>query len=390
MKNKKICFFTNSMFKLGGEQRIVSILANGLVKSGFEVTIIIKNNEDINYEMYKLSKSIKLYFLHNKYKFKLNNNILFEYLRLLNRKTGIFKNNKKLIKHFFASNKMFCELKNFFINNKFDYVIGVAGDRSFILSYLKKYISGRLIFWNHQAITAHFKNKGTRYYNEEKFIIPLFKNFDKIILLSKDDQKLLKKYYSIDSTVIYNCKSFSSKFKSNLNNGKFIAIGRLTYQKGFDLLIDAMKNFSNHNLVYKLDIYGEGKDYKKLKRKIKKYHLDNNISILPPCVNIEKIYVNYDAFLMSSRYEGFGLVTIEAMECGLPIIAFDIPVNKEIIKNKVNGILVPSYDTSLYSKTMLEFANSYELRKKYANNTMLSLKNFTEEQMLENWLKILI
>ena len=140
---KKICFFTNSMFKIGGEQRITSIIVNELVKNNYDVTIIIKCNENIDYSLYNLSKKVKLIFLNMKYDFRLNNIKLFENLRIINRKYGIFKYNKFIIRHFFCSNKLLRRLKNILKNNNFDVVVGVAGDRSFILCCLKKYICGK-------------------------------------------------------------------------------------------------------------------------------------------------------------------------------------------------------------------------------------------------------
>ena len=161
---KKICFFTNSMFKIGGEQRITTLIANGLIKNNYDVTIIIKCKEKIDYSLYNLSKKVHLVFLNMNYDFRLNNIVFFEKLRVINRKIGIFKNSKKIIRHFFCSNKLLYKLKEFFSNNKYDVVIGVAGDRSFILSYLKEYINGKLIFWNHMNFDAHFKNSNSRYY----------------------------------------------------------------------------------------------------------------------------------------------------------------------------------------------------------------------------------
>ncbi len=67
-----------------------------------------------------------------------------------------------------------------------------------------------------------------------------------------------------------------------------------------------------------------------------------------------EVYLNHDIFLISSRYEGFGLVTLEAMECGLPVIGFDIPANKELITNGNNGFLVPCYNVLEYAKTSVK------------------------------------
>lgn len=185
---KKVCLFVNSMFKVGGEQRITSLLVNGLIEKGIDVSIIIKCNEKVDNRLYNLSKKANLIFLNYSYDFRLNNIKLFEFLRKINRKTGIFSNNKRLIRHFFCSNKMLKDLKKILKENKFDVIIGVAGDRSFILSYLHKYLNhAKLIFWNHASTLAHFKEKNSRYVHEEKFIKPLFNNFDDVVSLIKYD-----------------------------------------------------------------------------------------------------------------------------------------------------------------------------------------------------------
>ncbi len=386
---KKICFFSNSMFKIGGEQRITSIIANELVKNNYDVTIIIKCNEQIDYSLYDLSKKIRLIFLNMNYDFRLNNIKLFEYLRILNREYGILKYNKFIIRHFFCSNKILRKLKEIFKNNKFDVVIGVAGDRSFILSYLKKYIKGKLIFWNHMNFDAHFKNKKSRYYNEESFIKPLFKNFDSIINLNKDDVIKFKKYYNINSIAINNCKSFISNEKSSLNNNKFISCGRLVEQKGFEYLIEIMKLFVMNNKEYILDIYGDGPLRDKLINKIKEYGLSNYVNIYPTNKNIEKLYPNYDLYLNTSIYEGFGLVTLEALECGLPVIGFDIPANRTIIDNNKTGKLIKRYDIKEYARILLKLVKEKNILMQYQNNIESSIKKFNKETVIKEWINII-
>ena len=77
---KKICFFTNSMFKLGGEQRITTEIANGLTNLGYDVTILIKQKEHIDLNLYGLSNKIHISFLDVNYDFRLNNIAFFEKL----------------------------------------------------------------------------------------------------------------------------------------------------------------------------------------------------------------------------------------------------------------------------------------------------------------------
>lgn len=389
MKKKRICFFANSMFKIGGEQRITTIIINELIKKNYDVTVIIKCSEEPDYSLYNLSKKVKLIFLNMNYDFRLNNIKLFEFLRNINRKKGIFKNNKILIRHFFCSNKLLNKLKIIFKNNDYDIVVGIAGDRSFILSYLKKYINGKLIFWNHMNFDAHFKNKETRYYNEESFIKPLFKNFDSIITLNEDDVIKFKKYYNVESKVIYNCKSFESKLKSNLNNKKFISCGRLVEQKGFEHLIEIMRLFILKNKEYTLDIYGDGPLKDKLISKINDYGLSNYINLYPSNRNVEKLYINYDLYLNTSIYEGFGLVTLEALECGLPVVAFDIPANRTLIEDNKTGKIIECYNEKKYSKEVLNMVQNRELLEKYQKNMEKSIKKFSRDEVIKEWINIL-
>ncbi len=386
---KKICFFVNSMFKIGGEQKITSLIVNELIKNNYDVTIIIKCSETIDYSLYNLSKKVNLKFLNMKYDFRLNNISLFEKLRIINRKTGIFKNRKKLIRHFFCSNKMLRKLKEIFQNNEFDVVVGVAGDRSFILSYLKDYIKGKLIFWNHMNFDAHFKNKGSRYYNEESFILPLIKRFDNIINLNEDDTEKFKKHYNVNSEVIYNCKSFNSKIKSNLNNNKFISCGRLVSQKGFEHLIEIMKIFVSKNKDYKVDIYGEGPLKESLLNKIDKYKLNDYIKIFPECKNIEKVLPKYDVYLNTSVHEGFGLITLEALECGLPVFAFDIPANKSLVIDNKTGRLIKCYDAEEYANELLKIVDNKKLLNSYQSNIEQSIKKYDINNVIKKWINII-
>lgn len=382
---KSICFFTNSMFKIGGEQRITSIIANGLLNAGYNITIIVKNKEKIDYELYNLSPKVNLIFLNYSYSFRLNNTRFFEIIRKINRKYGIFKNNKNIIRHFFCSNKVIKDLIKIFERNKFDLVIGVAGDRSYILSYLKKHINAKLIFWNHSDVDSHYKKIGSRYYMEESFIKPLIKQFDEIVVLTKYDKEKLDSYYNVNCNVISNCKSFVSKEKSSLNHQKFLAVGRLVNQKGFDYLIESMKIFAEQNDEWKLNIYGDGKLKNKLNQIIVKYNLEDRIKINASSPNIKEIFLEHDIFLMSSKNEGFGLVTLEALTCGLPVIAFDIPANKDIIQNQVNGILIESFDVKKFGEAMVELASSVQKRINIQNNITKTTDKFSEEKFLEKW-----
>lgn len=385
----KVCFFVNSMFQLGGEQRITTKVVNGLIQEGYDVTILIKYKEDVQLDLFGLSAKAHLVFLDVCYPFRLNNTVFFEKLRILNRKTGLFRRFPRLIRHFFCSNLMLQQLSFFFSSRKFDFVIGVAGDRSFILSFLKPIISGKLIFWNHQSVDAHFKTKNSRYYREEAFIEPLLKRFDEIVVLTYEDQKRFYSLYHLLPTVIPNCLSFHTLEKSSLQHKKFLAVGRLVYQKGFDYLLEAMHIFSKFNSTWTLDIYGEGEEYASLQKLLEKYDLVDRVKFYKREKDMIKVYLEHDVYLMSSRYEGFGLVTLEAMECGLPVIGFSIPATEEIVSHQINGILVPCYDVLQFAEAMKNITESSSLLKKLASNLESSTKKFSEEEIFPKWFQLL-
>lgn len=150
-----------------------------------------------------------------------------------------------------------------------------------------------------------------------------------------------------------------------------------------------MSLFSKNNESWSLDIYGEGEDYNFLIKLIKKYNLQDRVNIFPCNKDMINIYPNYDIYLMTSRYEGFGLVTLEAMECGLSVIAFDISPNKDLILNEINGLLIPSYDVNEFSSAMLRVAENEELIKELANNLKLSTEKFSYKDFIIKWVELL-
>ena len=152
-------------------------------------------------------------------------------------------------------------------------------------------------------------------------------------MLSHQDAK---KYYEYDSlfkpTVIHNPLTLKPGLPSNGYTKRFLAVGRFSRQhKGFDLLIKAFHIFVQKDKEWKLDIVGEGVEESLYKELIQNYHLENRIFIHPFTNNIQEYYSKAQVYVLSSRWEGFGLVLVEAMAHGLPIISSDLPTSKEIM-----------------------------------------------------------
>jgi glycosyltransferase involved in cell wall biosynthesis len=132
--------------------------------------------------------------------------------------------------------------------------------------------------------------------------------------------------------VIYNPLTLVPAEASLGTSKRFLAVGRFSHKhKGFDLLIKAFSIFAKNNKDWNLDIVGEGPEEKLYRELIKEHNLEERITIHPFTNNVQSFYSNAQIYVLSSRWEGFGLVLVEAMAHGLPVISSDLPTSLEIM-----------------------------------------------------------
>lgn len=169
-----------------------------------------------------------------------------------------------------------------------------------------------------------------------------------------------------------------------------IGMGRLHYQKGFDLLAEAYSQFASRYPDWDLTLWGEGPSRGVLETQIRKLNLQDRIFL--PGATPDPIGVMKAAhlFVLSSRYEGFGNVLIEAMACGLPVVSFDCPSGPaEIIQNGVTGILIPPQDVSQMAAVMQHLITDEEARRSLASQGSDGLDQFSIEAVYGQWAELL-
>ena len=208
---------------------------------------------------------------------------------------------------------------------------------------------------------------------------------DYYIVLTKYDEEKIKQEYGIKVLTIHNPVSFISEETSKLTNKQFLAAGRFTYTKGFDMLIESFKIFSKFNKDWKLVIVGEGKEKKQLQNQIKNYNLQDRIRIDSFTDDIKKYFLNSSTLLLSSRWEGMPMIVLESIEMGVPVIAYNIIAMQEIFEDAQAKILVSQYDINEYANAMLKVANDDEYRKKLGKNAKERSRLFSKELILKQW-----
>ncbi|MDD4641508.1 MAG: glycosyltransferase family 4 protein [Bacteroidales bacterium] len=189
--------------------------------------------------------------------------------------------------------------------------------------------------------------------------------------------------------VIPNFLPFYPDQTSACVNKRLIAVGRLESQKGFDLLIDAWFLISKSNPEWSVHIYGKGREQAALQDKIDRLGLSESVKIHEPVVDIVKQFTESAFYVMSSRYEGFGMTLIEAMACGLPVVSFDCPEGPaEIIRNGEDGFLVKNGDTSALAERMHFLIHHTNERIDMGRKARGNVVRYLPENIMPRWIEL--
>lgn len=217
----------------------------------------------------------------------------------------------------------------------------------------------------------------------------IVRRFDKFVVLTNEDRGYWGNLPNIE--VIPNAAMHVSDAYSDVMNKRVIAVGRLDYQKGFDRLIQAWQLVQHTGKFtdWKLDIFGQGEWQEMLQQMIDKAGLQDSLQIHQPTKQIGEEYVKSDMLVMSSNYEGFPMVMIEAMACGLPVVSFDYKCGpKDIIQSGINGLLVPNGDIQALADAMMKVMEDEAYRKMLSLNARKVVDTYSEEAVMSQWIRL--
>lgn len=355
----KLLYIVNRIDGPGGLERVLSIKASYLTDNYDYTVHILTLNQDTNNLFYDFSKKIQY---HN---IKVGGNA-FSYLKSY--KKGI----REKIKEITPDIILVCDdgLKGLL----FPLVIGKPCP---------------LIYERHVSKNAELQVKTPNIYQKTitwlKFKLMNFgaKQYDKFVVLTNGNKK---EWDLKNITVIPNPLSFYPSTPSSVNNKNVIAVGKQCFQKGYDRLLKAWVLVHESYPEWTLNIYGTINKNENLEALAKTLKISKSVNFHKPVKNIAEKYQESSIYVMSSRYEGFGMVLTEAMAYGVPCVSFNCPYGpSDIINNGEDGFLVPNGNINNLGEKIKTLVKDNELRKKLGSNARQNVKNYLPEFVVKQW-----
>lgn len=207
-----------------------------------------------------------------------------------------------------------------------------------------------------------------------------------IVLLTNADAK---HYNFVDKSklfVIPNSLSFVADEPAKLENKRIIAVGRLTEQKGFDILMSIAQIIKDEIPDWHIDIFGDGEDKSKLLELISEKKLESFVIINPPTKNIKEELLASSLFVMTSRWEGLPMILLEAKACGLPIVSFDCPEGPaDVIRDCEDGFLIGMTNLRKFSDKICILAKNNALRNMMGEKSFNNALCFLDINIFKLW-----
>lgn len=388
----KICMVVSSVFSMGGEQRVTVVIANELAKTNEIIIYTMDDEKDREKNPYHLDENITIRYTKQP-QFGLLNRISRRIIREINEKTNLFYQKKgfyKMLEYAYFQKAWQRQMIEQLTGEEYDVIVAVSGGNSLRLGLIADKLNCRTVGWEHNAYEAYFKTPGYYFWHTDLLFGESARRLDSCVVLNHYISDRYKEAFDVDCDVIYNPRSFVSEVKSELKNKTFVACGRLTYQKGFDLLIESFAEFAKKNSEWNLVLVGDGEQRSELEEAIRKYALEARVKITGYTTEVRRYLQEASAYLLSSRWEGFPMVLTEAFEMGLPVVAYDITAVQPLVTDGVEGILATSYDTKEFAEKMLEMAAySDEKRACMAKAAIAKADSLAIEKIIGQWKHLL-
>lgn len=350
----KILFFIRTLTNPAGTERISTALANVLSDKGYHVDFVVHDSDARCF--FELGPGINVFSLG------------------LDKNMGAHK-----IK---AASRLHRLIKK----HRYDIILNVGVSCAYVTYLACPWFYGCKIFsWEHFSINTLGPAGRIKRYLSACFSY-------RTIVLTHTDRNFYPAFLHKKMTVIPNFTCINPDgLTAKLESKTVLAAGRIEGKiKGFDLLVEAWQEIARHYPDWTLKIAGGGNPYE-LSNNIHALSLEQSVRLTGAVKNMAGEYLDSSLFVLTSRSESFGLVIIEAMSFGLPVVSFDCPNGpREIIEDGINGRLVKNGNVKELSKALMEMISDKGKRARFGKSAQCKYKaQYTLDKILDTWLAIL-
>lgn len=370
----KILYLISAMYNSAGMERTVANKANYFASKGHEVTIVTTDQSDREY-FYDISPSVKKIDLDINFSEDNDKNILVRTLLF-------FKKNALLEK----------KLAVFLRENKQDIFVSLILKSS---DFLYRLNDGSVKVVEHHFSRKHYFLQGAAYgrsliekiayfYRDKKVVKNLKKIDCFVVLTHEDEQDWSRDLHNV--VVIPNSISYDRESQGALISKKIVTIGRLDYQKGYDLLIPIWKEVALKHPDWKLLIYGSGDLKPLLLELISLNEVTESVILQGTVRDVQQALLDASIYVLPSRFEGLPMVLLESMSLGLPSVAFKCKCGpSDVIDDGNNGFLVDCFNQDDFADKINRLIEDFELRKKLGKNAKQTMAAYSHDIVCKQW-----
>ena len=352
--SKKICFFSGDITRSGGTERVSIQLANALKQDGTYDICFVSLTEQSDNPFYPLDPEIERYHLGEKWI-----NAGPKYIPLIGKL-------RKLIKE-----------------KKIDIIIDIDIVLDVLSIPATRGLNTKVVSWE------HFNCEFEQSVLYRRLISKLTVRFaDYIITLTEEDKNNYEKILDRKKRIraIYNMPTKMQRNEAVLRENIIVTAGRLTYQKGTEYLARVAVSVLKKHRDWKWIVLGDGEERNILEEAIAENNLQNQFILKGTVDSVESYLERSRLFVLTSRYEGFGMCLVEALKMKVPCISFDIKVGpSEIISDRQNGILISPFDCEKMTCEICNLIENPNVLNKMSENTLIGLERFSEKHIIDNW-----
>lgn len=372
----KIVYIYTSFTIAGGADRVVIEKANYLAEHNYDVTIVTDSQQE-RAPFFPISPKVKLHDLAIDFEKEYKYNPLIRIFIYLN----LMKKYERVLKKYLYQEKPDIVITT--LGRNMDFLADIKdgsikiGESHIAKPFIRNFHLLKSQGPFHHIIAKIWMRKITK--NCEKL--------DALVLLTNDDAKNWEG--NAKTHIIPNPLPFAPSQASTCDNKQAIFVARMSEQKGYEYLIQAWELVYAKHPDWILNIYGDGEDKGIIQKQIEQKGLSKVIIINETTTHIQEKYLESSICILSSRFEGFGMVLLEAMACGVPCVAFNCPYGPaDIIKDGEDGFLVEHLNSNALALRICELIENETLRKEMGAAARRNVQRYGKEYIMQQWTEL--